>query len=89
VREDVLTFSRAGRSMPRRLRIQFERAIYHVMSRGNARQDIVEDDHDRQRFQELLAAQVARSRWEIISFVLMTNHFHLLRTRLPNLAAGM
>jgi len=47
--------------MPRRLRIQFEGAIYHVMSRGNARQDIVEDDDDRQQFEELLAAQVARS----------------------------
>jgi len=63
--------------MPRRLRIQFEGAIYHVMSRGNARQDIVEDDDDRQQFEELLAAQVARSQWEIISFVLTTSHFHL------------
>ena len=63
--------------MPRRLRIQFEGAICHVMSRGNARQDIVEDDHDRQQFQELLAAQVARSLREIISFVLMTNYFHV------------
>ena len=38
------------RSMPRRLRIQFPGAIYHVMSRGNVRQDIVDDDHDRQQF---------------------------------------
>jgi REP element-mobilizing transposase RayT len=60
------------------------------MSRGNARQDIVVDDLDRQQFRERLAAQVARSRWEIISFVRMTNHFHLLiRTPIPNLAAGM
>jgi putative transposase len=76
--------------MARRLRIQFEGAIYHVMSRGNARRDIVDDDHDRQQFQDLLAAQVGRSRWELIGFVLMTNHFHLLvRTPAPNLAAGM
>ena len=76
--------------MPRRLRLQFEGTIYHVMSRGNARQDIVQEDHDRHQFLELLAAQVARTRWEIIYFVLMTNHFHLLvRTPLPNLAAGM
>jgi hypothetical protein len=33
--------------MPRRLRIEFEGAIYHVMARGNARQDIVHDDDDR------------------------------------------
>ncbi len=74
--------------MPRRLRIQFPGAIYHVMSRGNVRQDVVDDDHDRQQFMELLAAQAAR--WEVISFVLMTNHFHLLvRIPIANLAAGM
>ena len=76
--------------MPRRLRIQFPGAIDHVMSRGNVRQDIVDDDHDRQQFLERLAAQAVRSRWEVISFVLMTNHFHLLvRTPIANLAAGM
>ena len=35
--------------MPRRLRIEFEGAIYHVMARGNARQKIVRDDADRRR----------------------------------------
>jgi len=48
--------------MPRRLRIQFEDTIDHVMSRGHARRDIVDDDVDRRQFQDLLAAQFARSR---------------------------
>jgi hypothetical protein len=48
--------------MPTRLRIPFEGAIDHVMSRGNARRDIVVNEVDRQQFQDLLAAQVARSR---------------------------
>src|SRR5271166_156073 len=34
-------------NMPRRPRIEFEGAIYHVMARGNGRQQIVRDDHDR------------------------------------------
>jgi putative transposase len=38
--------------MPRRLRIEFEGAIYHVMARGNARQKIARDDPDRQRLIE-------------------------------------
>ena len=62
--------------MPRRLRVQFEGATYHVMSRGNGRQDIVADDRDRRHFVELLGAQVGRSGWELISFVLLSNHFH-------------
>jgi len=35
--------------MGRRLQFQYADAIYHVMARGNARQDIVGDDADRQR----------------------------------------
>ncbi len=33
--------------MPRQLRIQYPGAMYHVMSRGNRRQDIFLDDVDR------------------------------------------
>ncbi len=29
------------------MRIQYSDAIYHVMARGNGRQDIVQDDADR------------------------------------------
>ncbi len=46
--------------MPRRLRIQFEGAIYHVMARGNGRQRIVQDDPDRQRLLDDLRRTVLR-----------------------------
>jgi hypothetical protein len=46
--------------MPRRLRIESEDAIYHVMTRGNARQDIVHDDDDRRRLLADLAAWLCR-----------------------------
>ena len=49
--------------MPRRLRIEFDGAIYHVMARGNARQNIVHDDGDWQRLIDDLARTVARSEW--------------------------
>ncbi len=38
--------------MARRLRLQYRGAIYHLMARGNARQEIVCDDADRERLQE-------------------------------------
>ena len=76
--------------MPRRLRIEYEDAIYHVMTRGNARQDIVHDDDDRRRILDDLERIVVRSGWMVLAFVLMTNHLHiLLRTPRPNLARGM
>jgi len=41
--------------MPRKLRVQFPGAIYHVTIRGNGREDIFADDHDRERFLRRLA----------------------------------
>ena len=36
--------------MPRKLRVEFPGAIYHVLSRGDRREDIFRDDVDRQDF---------------------------------------
>jgi putative transposase len=76
--------------MPRRLRIEFEGAIYHVMARGNARQKIVRDDADRGRLIDGLEQTVVRHDWELLCYVVMGNHLHLLlKTPRPNLGAGM
>jgi hypothetical protein len=64
--------------MPRRLRIEFEGAIYHVMARGNARQKIVRDDGDRRRLIAGLEQAVVRHAWELLCYVVMGNHLHLL-----------
>jgi putative transposase len=76
--------------MPRRLRVEFEGAIYHVMARGNARQKIVRDDADRGRLIEGLEQTVSRCGWELVCYVVMGNHLHLLvKTPRPNLGVGM
>jgi len=76
--------------MPRRLRIEFEGAIYHVMARGNARQKIVRDDADRRRLIDGLEHTVVRHGWEVLCYVVMGNHLHLMvKTPRPNLGAGM
>lgn len=76
--------------MARRLRIQYSDAIYHVMARGDGRQDIVEDDADRERLVACLERTVRRSGWLLYAFVFLTNHLHLvLKTPRPNLAKGM
>ena len=76
--------------MPRRLRLEFEGAIYHVMTRGNARQDIVQHDDDRARLLTDLERSVLRFGWEVLGFVILNNHLHLLlKTPQPNLAKGM
>ena len=67
-----------------------KRAIYHVMARGNARQKIVRDDADRRRLIDGLEQSVVRHGWELLSYVVMGNHLHLMvKTPRPNLGAGM
>ena len=40
--------------MARKLRVEYEGAIYHVMNRGDRREPIFKDDVDRRRFLETL-----------------------------------
>jgi putative transposase len=76
--------------MPRRLRLQYPDAIYHLMARGNGLQDIVTDDLDRDRLQEHLGRAAARCSWRVYAFAIMSNHLHIvLKTPQPNLARGM
>ncbi len=76
--------------MSRPLRIEFPRALYHIISRGNNRGDIVLDDADREKRLEWLARVAEQYNWKVHAFCLMTNHEHLfVQTMEPNLSAGM
>lgn len=76
--------------MARAWRIEFEGALYHVLSRGNEGRGIVADDADRKRFLETIGDVAERFEVEIFAYVLMTNHYHLLvRTRQANLSRAM
>jgi len=76
--------------MTRPLRIEYSGAVYHVTSRGNARQNIFNDDIDREKFLSILALVVERFHWICHSYCLMDNHYHLLlETPAPNLSQGM
>ncbi len=76
--------------MSRPLRIEFEGALYHITSRGNARQPIYLDDGDRFTFMDILSRTIERTSWICHAFCLMTNHYHLVvETPLANLSNGM
>jgi REP element-mobilizing transposase RayT len=76
--------------MPRKLRIEYPGAVYHVMNRGDRREDIFRDDADRNRFLQTLGETCAKTDWHILAYCLMPNHFHLvLETPKANLVAGM
>lgn len=52
--------------------------VYHIVSRGNARQDVFLDDGDRRRFLFTLRCVVERSNVLCHAYCLMSNHYHLL-----------
>ena len=61
--------------MARPLRIQYPDAYYHVMNRGNRREDIFVTDQDRNVFLDALADSAETYQVKLISYVLMSNHF--------------
>ncbi len=76
--------------MARSLRIEFPGALYHVFSRGVAKQPIFNSDDDRATFLKILEKVVERHNWLIHAYCLMGNHYHLLvETPDPNLSQGM
>ncbi len=76
--------------MARPWRIQYEGAIYHVMSRGIGRGKIFLANGDYSRFLEYVASAREKFNLDIFSFVLMSNHYHvLLRTHEANLSRVM
>jgi REP element-mobilizing transposase RayT len=63
--------------MARKQRIHYPGALYHVILRGNALQDIFFDDGDRSRFFLLLQEGIEKFGFRIHAYCLMTNHVHL------------
>ena len=64
--------------MPRTAREKSLTNIFHVMLRGINRQNIFEDDEDRNRFMTILGQCKEISGFKLHAFVLMSNHIHLL-----------
>ena len=66
--------------MPRKLRVEYEGAIYHV-NRGDRREPIFLCDEDRQLFLETLQEVCQKTGWQVHGYCLMGNHFHLVIER--------
>jgi putative transposase len=77
-------------SVARSIRIEYCGAFYHVMARGNRREEIFRGDTDRQLFIQTLGEACAKTGWRIHAWVLMSNHYHLfVETPEANLVSGM
>jgi REP element-mobilizing transposase RayT len=76
--------------MPRKPRVQFPGAIYHIVTRGDGRRELFHGEDHYGRLTRGLADEVKRSGWIVLAFCWMPNHIHLLLTTPePNLSSGM
>jgi len=76
--------------MPRKLRVEYAGAIYHVLNRGDRREPLFKDDKERERFLETLGEACAKTGGQVQALGLMPNHFQLVvETPQPNWVAGM
>ena len=70
--------------MARRMRVEVEGGLYHVITRGVDRQDIFHDEQDHARFVALLGLQKSKLPFYLYAYCLMTNHIHLLIERMTD-----
>lgn len=64
--------------MPRGPRINISGVIHHVINRGNNRQTVFKDEEDYRKYIGLLERYKERYGFKLYTYVLMSNHVHLL-----------
>jgi len=76
--------------MARPLRIEYAGALYHVTSRGDRRENIYQEDDDRELWLEIFSQVCSRFNWRCHAWCLMDNHYHIvIETIEGNLSQGM
>jgi REP element-mobilizing transposase RayT len=76
--------------MARSLRIERSNGVYHVINRGNYRQDLFINEGAHGAFERCLFEACEKCGWILEGYCVTTNHFHLvIRTPEGNLSYGM
>jgi REP element-mobilizing transposase RayT len=76
--------------MSRPLRLELAGGLYHVISRGDRREDIYLDDDDREQWLDVFQQVCERFNWICHAWCQMTNHYHIVvETVEANLSQGM
>jgi REP element-mobilizing transposase RayT len=64
--------------MPRIARVAPKGLVYHILTRGNNRQDIFKEERDYKKYLEILQRYKERYEFKIYHYVLKRNHIHLV-----------
>jgi putative transposase len=76
--------------MARPLRIEYAGGRYHVINRGNFRQELFTEQGAAEAFERALSEAAGKFGWRVHAYVVMSNHFHLaIELTEANLSDGM
>lgn len=76
--------------MARRLRMESESGVYHVLNRGNYRHALFRSEQAKTAFLKCLWEACERTGWLVHAWCIMSNHYHLaISTPRANLVEGM
>jgi REP element-mobilizing transposase RayT len=76
--------------MPRKPRIEYPGAIYHILNRGNYRRSVFSTEGSKKSFEQTLFDACDRYHWILHAHCIMQNHYHAaIETLDANLSAGM
>jgi putative transposase len=64
--------------MPRTARIAPKGYVYHILTRGNNREDVFKDEMDYKKYIEILQRYREKYKFKLYYYVLMRNHVHLV-----------
>lgn len=64
--------------MPRHARILGEKQVYHIMLRGNNRENIFIDDEDKTKILDILGEKKREGTYNLYAYCVMDNHIHLV-----------
>ncbi|MDO8733589.1 MAG: transposase [Elusimicrobiota bacterium] len=64
--------------MPRRKRFTVDNGVYHILSRGNNRQQVFKKDEDFKQFINIVKHYKTKFNLKIYHYQIMSNHFHFI-----------
>ena len=74
--------------MPRKLRLEYAGAIYHVMNRGDRREKIFRGKQDREIFLRTLAEACEKTGWQVHAWCLNEQSFSPVYRNAPGESGG-
>lgn len=69
---------KGGNTMPRASRIFMDNACYHIITRGNQKQTIFNNNEDFMRYLSMVTKAKRKYKISLYAYCLMPNHVHLL-----------